>query len=142
MSNREEIEEFVRRWNVDGWGKGDLDAIDEVFAPEHILHFNELEPVDVKRTTEQLKQGIVEFRSYFADFRGTVDLLVVEGDHVAFQVTWEGVHTKQYGDIPPSNKLWRWTDMLIARIENGKVVEVSFGSKCDGFDVLKKLAAE
>ena len=82
----------------------------------------------------------MRFHAAMPDFRGTVDLLVVEGDKVAFQVTWEGTHTQPFGEIPPSNKYWRWTDMLIVRIEDGKVVEVSFGSKCGAEDVLKRLA--
>ena len=34
----------------------------------------------------------------------------------------------------------RWTDMLIARIDDEKVVEVSFGSKCGATDVFKRLS--
>jgi predicted ester cyclase len=136
------MEEFVRRWNIDGWGNADLEAIDEVFAPVHTLQFNELEPTTTHRTNEQLKQAILRFHAAMPDFRGTVDHLVADGDQVAFQVTWEGTHTEPFDDIPPSNKRWRWTDMLIARIEDGKVVEVSFGSKCRAKDVLRRLAQQ
>ena len=140
MTNREEKEKLVRRWNIDGWGKGDLDAIDELCAPEEVLHFNEIEPEDRIRTPEKQKKVITKFREAMPDFHGTIDHLLVEGDWVAVQVTWEGTHTQAFGDIPPSNKYWRWTDMMISRFENGKLVEASFGSKCKATDVLRKLA--
>ena len=138
----EKNKELVYRWNIDGWGKGDLDVIDEVFAPTHVLRFNELEPKDVQRTTEQLKKSVTRFHEAMPDFHGTVDQLVAEGDMVAFHVIWQGTHTGTFREFAPTNKHWRWTDMLIARIKDGKVVEVTFSSKCTPADVFRKLAED
>ena len=72
----------------------------------------------------------------------TVDRIIAEGNEVAFQVTYEGTHTGPFGDIPATNKHYRWTDTLFVTIENGKMVEISAGSKCTHVDVFKKLAEE
>ena len=136
----EEKNRLVHRWHVDGWGKGDLDAMDEVFAPRHIVHWNEQELKDQQRTPNQVKNAITRFRKVIPDLSANIDEIVVADDKVAFQVTYEGTHTGAYGEIPASNKHFKWTDMIIARIENGKVIELTVPSRCGPFDVLKRLA--
>ena len=140
MSTRQRIEALVRRWNMDGWGSGDLSAIDEVFATNHVFHFNESEPRIVHETTDEMKRRVIRFRAAIPDLQVTIDRLVVEDDQLAVQVTFEGTHTGPFDDIPPSGKHYRWTDMIIARIQDGKVQEASFSSKCSNVDVFRRLA--
>ncbi len=132
--------ELVHRWHVDGWGKGDIGAMDEVFAPDHVVHWNEMESKDQQRTPAQVKNMIVRFREAIPDLSAKIDDIVATDNKVAFQVTYEGTHTGQFGDIPASNKHFKWTDMIIAHIENGKVIELTVPSRCGPFDVMKRLA--
>ena len=104
----EKNKELLYRWNVDGWGKGDLDAIDEVFAPNRIVHWNDFGPTDQQRAPDVVKKMITIFREAMPDFHGTVDQLVAEGDMVAFHVIWEGTHTGTFKrgsqEFPPTKQ--------------------------------------
>ena len=88
---------------MDGWGNGDLVAMDEVFAPNHVVHWNEIESKDQQRTPDQVKNAIASFRKAIPDLKAKIDDIVATKDKVAFQVTYAGRHTCQYGDIPASN---------------------------------------
>lgn len=131
---------LVHRWHVDGWGRGDLDAMDEVFAQEHVVHWNEIESKDQQRAPAQVKKAIVRFREAIPDLSAKIDDIVATEHKVAFQVTYEGTHTGQYGEIPSSGKHFKWTDMIIAHIENDKVTELTVPSRCGPFDVMRRLA--
>jgi len=122
------IRHTITRLYQEGWGKGNLDVVDEVFASEHILHWNELSPTDQHRTTEEVKQIISNYRTAFPDLIVVVDDIVVEAERAAVQVTFIGTHTGVYEGFAPTNKKSRFTDMQILRIHNGKITESSLGS--------------
>ena len=111
-----------------GWGCGDLDAIDEVFSPNHVLHRNEGAPSLQQRTTDEVKTMVRSYRDAFPDLEVSIDNLVAEGDNVAVQVTFVGTHEETYEGFQPTHKKSGFTDMQILRFENGKVVESFLGS--------------
>jgi len=76
----------------EAWGKGNLDAIDEAFAKEHVLHWNELRPTDQHGTTSEVRNIIKEYRAAFPDLRVTINNMVAEDDKVAVQIAFEGTH--------------------------------------------------
>jgi predicted ester cyclase len=119
---------IVRRLYEDGWGRGDLSAIDAAFAPLHILHWHELTPSDQRRTVEEVKTIVVEYRVAFPDLKVTLDALVAEGDQVAVQVTFAGTHTGTYEGFAPTVQYGRFTDMQMLRLADAKIVESSLGS--------------
>ncbi len=123
-----QIKSLLHRLYDDGWGKGDLTAIDEVFAPEHDLHWNELVPSVQHRTTAEVKQIVVAYRAAFPDLQVTLDEVVVDGDKAAVQVTFVGTHRGVYEGFVPTNRLSRFTDMQILRFAGGKIVASSLGS--------------
>ncbi len=126
--NLTENKRLVTRLYEEGWGKGDLTVIDQVFAPRHILHWNELSPTDQHRTTAEVKTIIRDYRAAFPDLTVTIDDLVAEGEKVVVQVTFVGTHTGTYEGFRPTNQKSRFTDMQILRFSEGKIVESSLGS--------------
>jgi predicted ester cyclase len=124
----QQIKSLIHRLYDDGWGKGDLTAIDEVYAPEHVLHWHELVPSDQHRTTGEVKRFLVEYRAAVPDLVVTVDELVVEGDKATVQVTFAGTHRGVYEGFAPTGRFGRFTDMQILRFDGGKIVESSLGS--------------
>ncbi len=124
----EENKAIVRRLYEEGWGKGDLAAIEEVFASEHILHWNDLTPVVQHRTAAEVKRIVKEFRAAFPDLEVIIDDIVGEDDKVAVQVTFIGTHQGEYEGYAPTHKCGRFTDMQILQIAGGKVVESSLAS--------------
>jgi len=118
----------IRRLYEAGWGQGDLSAIEAAFAPEHVLHWHELTPSDQRRTVEEVKRIVVEYRAAFPDLQVTVDNLVAEGNRVAAMVTFAGTHTGTYEGFAPTRRYSRFTDMQIMRLAEGRIVESSLGS--------------
>ncbi len=110
------------------WGQGDLAVIDEVFAPRHILHWNDLRPSAQERTSAEVKTIVRAYREAFPDLVVTVEALVAEGDRVVVQVRFVGTHMRAYEGYPPTNKKSSFTDMQILRFAEGKIVESSLGS--------------
>jgi predicted ester cyclase len=119
---------LVRRLYEDGWGKGNLSVIDEVFAAQHVLHWNELVPSQQHRSTDEVKAIVAEYRAAFPDLMVTVDDIVEEGDKVVVQVTFAGTHLGNYQGFGPTKKHSRFTDMQILRIVDGRITESSLGS--------------
>jgi predicted ester cyclase len=110
-----------------GWGCGDLAVIGEVFAPNHVLHWNENAPSLQQRTTDEVKSIVRAYRDAFPDLEVTIDNMVAEGDYLAVQVTFVGTHMGVYEGFRPTNKKSRFTDMQILRFENGKIAESFLG---------------
>ena len=123
-----ENKKLIIKLYEEGWVCGKLEVIDKVFAPEHILHWNELTPTDQKRTTQEVKTIIQEYRNAFPDLKVMINNLIAEGDKVTVQVTFIGTHEKPYESIPPTHRLSSFTDMQILKISKGKIVESFLGS--------------
>jgi predicted ester cyclase len=119
---------LVRKLYEDGWGKGNLSLIDEVFAAQHVLHWNELVTSQQHRTADEVKAIVTEYKSAFPDLTVTIDDMVEEGDKVVVQVTFAGTHLGTYQGFEPTKKHSRFTDMQILRIADGRIIESSLGS--------------
>jgi len=119
---------LVRRLYEQGWDKGNLSVIDELFAPEHILHWNELLPSEQHRTPAEVKGIVQEYRAAFPDLEVIVQDLVAEADKVVVQVTFIGTHQGVYAGFAPTQRSGRFTDMQILRIADGKIVESALPS--------------
>ncbi|HVN52875.1 MAG TPA: ester cyclase [Anaerolineaceae bacterium] len=123
-----QVKAILRRLYEDGWGKGDLSAIDEAFAPTHTLHWNELVPTDQHRTVVEVKRIVREYRAAFPDLQVTIHDILVEGDKAAVQVTFVGTHCGTYEGFPPTHQQSRFTDMQILHFMDGKIKESSLAS--------------
>ena len=119
--------EAVRRWYEDGYGKGDLDAIDEVIAPEMEVYSNGLEPGYYTDTPEKTKAYVRMWRDAFSDLSCSVGNLIAEGDQVCVEVTFEGTHDGPYvmggHSYPPTGNRCRITLIHTVRVAGGKAVE-------------------
>jgi predicted SnoaL-like aldol condensation-catalyzing enzyme len=100
----EDNKALVRRAFEEVFNKGNVAAVDRLFAPNFVVHLdyptNVPVPAEYQQSLEDLKQFISQFRTNFPDFHETVKLQVAEGNMV---VTWTETH--------------------IFRIADGKIVE-------------------
>jgi len=119
---------IVRRLYEEGWGKGDLNVIENIFAKEHIIHWNDLNPIDQNRTSNEVKEIVKAYRNAFPDLQVIIDNIIAEDDKVAVQVTFIGTHEKEYESFQPTMKKSRFTDMQIIKLQNGKIVESNLAS--------------
>jgi ketosteroid isomerase-like protein len=123
-----ENKRLVARLHAQGWASGDFAVFDEVYSTNHGLHWNEGTPTLQRRTTEELKAIVREYRAAFPDLEVTIDNMAAAGDMVAVQVRFEGTHEKPYESYPPTHRKSRFTDMQILRLVGGKIVESFLGS--------------
>ena len=128
----EDNKALVRRAFEEVFNKGNVAAVDRLFAPNFVVHLdyptNVPVPAEYQQSLEELKQFISQFRTTFPDFHETVELQIAEGDMVVTRLTARGTHTGEYRGltykgIPPTGKQVTWTETQIFRIADGKIVE-------------------
>src|SRR5215203_1646222 len=110
---RREIEELYAR--------GNLDAAEEIYAPNYVGH----EPTsgDI-RGIEGAKQFAATFRQAFPDLQPTVEDQVAEGDKVVTRFSARGTHQGETEDFgPPTGNRMEITGITIERFAEGKIVE-------------------
>ena len=116
--------ELMERWSLMR-----EDLVEEVYAANHTLHFNGIVPEDYLRTTDVVRGFIANIRKAIPDITVTIDDMILEEDKVAILATWEGTHSGPWGDIPPTNLHFRWTDMNIVRIRDGLITDMTAASR-------------
>jgi predicted ester cyclase len=105
----EENKALVRREQEELWNHtGNLDAAEELFAPEH---------------AEAARQEAADFRRGFPDVVSTIEDLIAEGDMVAARWTARATHLGEYAGIPPTGREVEFTGISVYRIEGGRISE-------------------
>ncbi len=126
----EENKAVVRRELEELYNKGgDLDAAEEIYAPDFVGH----EPaVGDIRGIEGAKQYAATMRLAFPDLSCTVEDQVAEGDKVVTRWSAQGTHQGETEDLGPAtgNRV-EITGVSIERFSGGKVAE-----SWDEFDAL------
>jgi predicted ester cyclase len=105
----EENKALVRREQEELWNHtGDLDAAEELFAPEQ---------------AEAARQEAADFRRGFPDVVSTIEDLIAEGDRVAARWSARATHLGEYVGVPPTGKEVEFTGISVYRIEGGRIAE-------------------
>jgi steroid delta-isomerase-like uncharacterized protein len=111
---RREVEELYNH-------TGNLDAVEEIFAPEYVSH----EPTSGEvRGIEGARRFAATFREAFPDLQNTIEDMVAEGDKVVMRFRGSGTHegeTETFG--PPTGNRMEITGITIKRLADGKIVE-------------------
>lgn len=113
--------QIARRTFEEGWGKGNLDMVDEIAAPDMRLHARL--PGDFGPGPEGIKKLIRTFRAAFPDLSYTVDFQLAEGDRVLTRWSATGTHRGEFMGIQPTNRRINYDGMSVQRFRNGKIVE-------------------
>lgn len=103
----------------EGFNKGNLEALDPLFAPNHQEHQHGFVPPNL----EGVKGAIAYLRSVFPDLRLTIEDSVAVGDKVWMRITARGTHQGMLMGRPPTGKSFAITVIDIARFVDGKMVE-------------------
>jgi predicted ester cyclase len=94
-------QEFVRRWTEDGYGKGKVDHVEELFDPE-LINQNPMPGQPAGR--DGAKVGVMMLRSAFSELRIEFDVVIAGGDWVVVRDGSIATHTGQFGPIPSTGK--------------------------------------
>jgi predicted ester cyclase len=144
----EDNKAIVRRMYEEVWNKGNVAAVDELFAPHYVNHFdfptNVSVPERFQQGREETKQFIPQWLTAFPDLHFLVEFQVAEGDLVVTHGTAHGTHKGEYRGlefkgIPPTGKQVTWTFTAIDRLADGKIVESWFND--DSVSRLQQIGA-
>jgi predicted ester cyclase len=102
------------------WNRHDVNAIDDLFAPDFVDHY-----LSLPRTPDRegFKQECVAYLTALPDTALTIEDQIAEGDRVASRVVFRGTHTGPLGPVPPTGRAVEVTGCIILRIAGGLVVE-------------------
>ena len=117
------------------WHKGNVEEIDNLFAPDFVRH----DPGRELHGPEENRQFIETLRTAFPDLHFTVLDQVAEGDTLAIRYRFQGTHLGDFQGMPPTRKQVAYSGILIYRIANGKVIEQ--WTEFDLLGLLKQLGA-
>ena len=118
----EENKAVVRREFEEIFSKGgDLDAAEEIYAPNYVGHeptFGDIQGV------ESAKQFAASYREAFPDLQSTIEDQVAEGDKVVTRFTSRGTHQGESEDFgPPTGNRIEVTGITFEHFADGKIVE-------------------
>jgi serine phosphatase RsbU (regulator of sigma subunit)/predicted ester cyclase len=119
-SEEEKNMALVRRfWEAQA--NADLDALDELLAPDFVDHssFAGQEP-----GREGYKQQVVEQIAALSNVRFIVEDQLAKGEKVVTRITWRSIHDRgEYFGLMPRDKEVEVTAMTVHRIVGGKIAE-------------------
>jgi serine phosphatase RsbU (regulator of sigma subunit)/ketosteroid isomerase-like protein len=120
MSKAEENKALVRRF-MEARAKADLNAIEEMMAPNFISHgfIPGQQP-----GREGLKRWIAEIAATFSNRRRFIEDQVAEGDKVVTRYTLRATHDrKELMGVAPTGREVSYKAIVIHRISGGKIAE-------------------
>ncbi len=125
----EDNKALIRRF-VEEINRGNVDVVDDVFAPD----FKEIalwpdprvpSSIGTATGTRAMKEAFPTGRAAFPDGMFTIEELTAEGDIAVLCETFRGTHAGAgFLDLAPTGKSVHWTSFSILRFAGGKVVEV------------------
>ena len=117
--SEEENKETFRRVIEEGYSKGHLDVLDEVFGAAFVEHQAGIVPP----TVDGVKGSITFLRAAFPDLKLAIEDIVASGDKTWARITARGTHWGQFMGAPPTSKALAITVMVVCRFENRRIVE-------------------
>jgi steroid delta-isomerase-like uncharacterized protein len=103
------------------WEAGDLDALDEVVAPDSVDH-DPYNPYG-QEGLEGAKKTIAMYREAFPDTQFEIEDQIAAGDKVVTRWTATGTHEGELMGAQPTGKKATITGITIDRIQDGKIAE-------------------
>lgn len=116
----EENKALVRHF-LRAQSKGDLDALEEIMAPDFVDH--SILPGQ-GHSREAYIQGVAEDRAAFSEASLIIEDQMAEGDKVTSRITTYGTHDRgEFAGIAPTGLQLETTGITIHRVVGGKIAE-------------------
>jgi predicted ester cyclase len=102
------------------WNKGNLEAADELFAPNHTSP----SAPDLPPGAEGVKILVKMFHEAMPDYHMDIDMMIADEEQVAARFIQSGTHSGEaLMGMEPSGRRAEWTEIGVLKIERGKIVE-------------------
>jgi serine phosphatase RsbU (regulator of sigma subunit)/predicted ester cyclase len=113
---------LVRRFFEAHEGKADLDALDQMLAPDFVSHIKRLPGQQPDR--EGYKWAIAQYSAAFSDRKFLVEEQVAEADTVVTRFTVRATHDrKELMSVAPTDREVAYKAIAIHHISGGKIAE-------------------
>ena len=116
-----DIRSVAERYAMDVWNGGDLDAIDEIFTPDHAYHDPALP--SLPPGPAGVRQRVTTYMAAFPDARVRLDEVVVAQSLVIARWTWAGTNTGPLRGIPPTGRSAGITGIHWMRFSGDRIEE-------------------
>ncbi len=104
--------------------KGNIGIFDEVLSPDYVRHCQAMPPESQElRGTKEFKAFVADFLRAVPDCRDKIEFILADSNMVAYVTTTTGTQTGPMGNLPASGKEFALTNIVIHRIEEGKIAE-------------------
>jgi len=127
MTTLEENKEIVRRVIAEGVNTGDLGVFRDMLAPDYSRHSQATTDMPEIRGIEAMLTFLRAQFAAFPDYHEKIELMIAEGDKVAYITTGTGTHTGPLGDIPPTKKKMEIVNFAVQRIHDRRIAETWIG---------------
>jgi predicted ester cyclase len=117
-----ELETKIQQVGEEAWYKGNVDALDEVYATDYVSH---RPPFPDLNGLEAAKQYVAGSRLGYSDYQTIYTEWIAEGDSIAYRYTMRMKHTGVSPSIPipPTGKELTLEGCVVVHVKNGKVIE-------------------
>jgi steroid delta-isomerase-like uncharacterized protein len=114
----------VVRQALERLSSGDVDAFISALAPDYVRHCQAMPlPMQELRGPEAMRAWLLGNAATFPDYREDVEMLVGEGDFVAWRSVGTGTQAGALGPFPATGRRMSITIIGMHRFENGKIAE-------------------
>lgn len=119
--NASDLAALTRHWFEQVWNRGNEAVIDELLAPNGIIHG--LGDDKDLRGPADFRVFYRQFRSGLTDIHIMVDDVLVEGDRTAGRFTVTAVHSGDGLGVPATGRRINVTGMCFTHWHNGQLIE-------------------
>jgi predicted ester cyclase len=118
---------------------GDVDAFVAALAPEYVRHCQAMPPgLEEIRGRQGMRGFLAGNKVSFPDYREDVEMLVGEGDFVAWRSVGSATHLGPIGPFPPTGRRTSFVIIGMHRFDDeGKIVET--WTSWDNMAILRQL---
>ncbi|MCP4200838.1 MAG: ester cyclase [bacterium] len=103
---------------------GDFERFKAAIGPDYVRHCQAMPPaLQELQGTEEFFAFLEEFLTAVPEYEDTLSQMIADGDRVAYVSTMTGIQIGPMGDLPATGKGFTLVNIIIQRLENGKIVE-------------------
>lgn len=104
--------------------RGDFDAFAATIGPHYVRHCQAMPPEHRElHGTDEFFSFLREFLVAVPEYEDTLTQMIADGDRVAYVSTMHGTQTGPLGDAPATGREFTLVNIIIQRLEDGKIVE-------------------
>src|SRR6267378_6575296 len=111
---------LVLRQHAEVWSRGNLAAIDEIYAADFVGHHPGAPDWNGR---DGVKEVVTAVRQAFPDFAESVDEVLVDGDRVVTRFRASGTHGGPWRGVAATGRSIDVAEMAIFRVSDGQIAE-------------------